>query len=168
MALCLGLPGWAGTRKVKPTWILLKPETVSGSGISWDICKFAPRSRQITMPVPHRSVFYRPDALPAAQPTVSTKHWRHCRIYVQICFFWFHSFLITFLIWIHPVDMDTFWHARLRIWHSNTIVITMKMPRIFMWCLWLIDCVFVQFLLVLYNRQWDQKPATLKATPRKE
>ena len=29
-----GLPGWAGTRKVKPIWILLKQETVSGSGIS--------------------------------------------------------------------------------------------------------------------------------------
>ena len=52
-----GLPGWAGTRKVKPIWILLKQETVSGSGISWAICKSAPRSRQITMPTPHRSVF---------------------------------------------------------------------------------------------------------------
>ena len=48
----------------------------SGSGISWAICKSAPRSRQIAMPAPHRSVFYRPDALPAAQPTAS-KHWRH-------------------------------------------------------------------------------------------
>ena len=28
-----GLPGSAGTRKVKPIWILLKQETVSGSGI---------------------------------------------------------------------------------------------------------------------------------------
>jgi len=28
------LPGWAGTRKVKPIWISLKQETVSGSGIS--------------------------------------------------------------------------------------------------------------------------------------
>ena len=37
------------------------------------ICKSAPRSRQITMPAPHRSAFYRPDALPAAQPTAS-KH----------------------------------------------------------------------------------------------
>ena len=72
-ALCPGLPGWAGTRKVKPIWILLKHEIVSGSGISWAICKSAPRSRQITMPAPHHSVFYRPDALPAAQPTVS-KH----------------------------------------------------------------------------------------------
>ena len=40
------------------------------------MCKSAPRSRQITMPAPHHSVFYRPDALPAAQPTAS-KHWRH-------------------------------------------------------------------------------------------
>ena len=60
--------------KVKPIWILLKQETVSGSGISWATCKSAPRSRQITMPTPHHSVFYRPDALPAAQPTVS----KHC------------------------------------------------------------------------------------------
>ena len=73
-ALCPGLPGWAGTRKVKPIWILLKQETVSGSGISWAICKSAPCSRQITMPAPHHSVFYRPDALPATQPTVS----KHC------------------------------------------------------------------------------------------
>ena len=48
---------------------------MSGSGISWAICKSAPRSRQITTPAPHRSVFYRPDALPATQPTAS-KHWR--------------------------------------------------------------------------------------------
>ena len=34
-ALCPGLPGWAGTRKVKPIWIILKHETVSGSGIRW-------------------------------------------------------------------------------------------------------------------------------------
>ena len=74
-SLVPGLPGWAGTRKVKPIWILLKQETVSGSGISWAICKSAPRSRQITMPTPHHSVFYRPDALPVAQPTQS-KHWR--------------------------------------------------------------------------------------------
>ena len=47
MALCPGLPGWASTKKEKPIWILLKQETVSGSGISWAICKSAPRSRQI-------------------------------------------------------------------------------------------------------------------------
>ena len=65
-ALRPGLPGWAGTRKVKPIWILLKQETVSGSGISWALCKSAPRSRQINKPAPHHLVFYRPDALPAA------------------------------------------------------------------------------------------------------
>ena len=48
-----GLPRWAGTRKVKPIWILLKQETVSGSGISWDICKSATHSRQITTPASH-------------------------------------------------------------------------------------------------------------------
>jgi len=75
MALCPGLPWWAGSRKVKPIWILLKQETVSGSGISWVICKSAPRSRQITMPAPHHWDFYRPDALPAPKPT-APKHWR--------------------------------------------------------------------------------------------
>jgi len=33
-ALCPGLHRTAGTRKVKPIWILLKQETVSGIGIS--------------------------------------------------------------------------------------------------------------------------------------
>ena len=73
-ALCPGLPKSAGTRKVKPIWILLKQETVSGSGIRlghMQVCT----SRQITTSAPHHSVVYRPDALPAAQPTAS-KHWR--------------------------------------------------------------------------------------------
>ena len=52
-ALFPGLPRWAGTRKVKPIWVLVKQETVSGSGISWDICKSAPCSRQTTTQVPH-------------------------------------------------------------------------------------------------------------------
>jgi len=39
--------------------------------VSWATCKSAPRSRQITTPAPHHSDFYRPDALPAAQPTAS-------------------------------------------------------------------------------------------------
>ena len=73
-ALCPGLHGSAGTRKVKPICFLLKQE----QWVAWHqlgICKSAPRSRQITTPAPHHSVFYRPDALPAAQPTAS-KHWR--------------------------------------------------------------------------------------------
>ena len=50
---------------------------MSGSGIIWAICKSATRSRQITTPAPHHSFFYRPGALPAAQPTAS-KHWKQC------------------------------------------------------------------------------------------
>ena len=81
-ALFPGLPGWAGTRKVKPIWILLKQETVSGSGISWAICKSASRSRQITMPVPHHSSFFTGwmPFLPPNQQRQSTegKHWVLC------------------------------------------------------------------------------------------
>ena len=61
-------------QKGKPTWILLKQQTASGSGISWAICKSARCSRQITMSATHHSLFYRPDAIPAAQQTAS-KHY---------------------------------------------------------------------------------------------
>jgi len=63
-------------QKGKTNLDLQKQETASDSDISWAICKSAPCSRQITMPTPHHSVFYRPDALPTAQPTAS-KHWRN-------------------------------------------------------------------------------------------
>jgi len=69
-ALCLGLPGRAGTRKVKPIWILLEQETVSGSGISWAIGKSAPRSRQITTPT--TQVFLQAGC-PSCRPTNSVK-----------------------------------------------------------------------------------------------
>ena len=36
-AIFPGPPRWAATRKVKPIWILLKQETVSGNVISWAI-----------------------------------------------------------------------------------------------------------------------------------
>jgi len=57
----------------KPIWILLEQETVSGSGISWAICKSAPCSGQITsMPVPHHSVFLQAGC-PSCRPTNSVK-----------------------------------------------------------------------------------------------
>ena len=71
-ALCRGLPGQARTRKVKPIWILLKQKTVSGSGISWAICKSAPCSRQITMPAPHHSGFLQAGCT-SCRPTNSIK-----------------------------------------------------------------------------------------------
>ena len=61
-------------QKGKTIWIFLKKETVSGSGISWAMCKSAHRCRQITTPAPHHSVFYRPDAfLPPNQQCQSTE-----------------------------------------------------------------------------------------------
>ena len=46
---------------------------MSGSGISWAICKSAPRCRQITTPAPHHSVFLtgRMPFLPPNQQCVS-------------------------------------------------------------------------------------------------
>jgi len=98
-ALFLGLPGWAGTRKVKPIWILLKQEIVSGSGISWAIFKSTPRSRQITMPAPHHSVFLQagcPFCRPTNQPHQSTEGRGWCN--------W--SLLITHSIYDTTVSPD--------------------------------------------------------------
>ena len=70
-ALFPGLPRSASTRKEKPIWILPKQETVSGSGISWAVCKSAPHSRQITMPAPHYSFLQA--GCPSCRPTNSVK-----------------------------------------------------------------------------------------------
>jgi len=71
MALCPGLP-----KKVKPIWILLKQETVSGMAVAsagpYASLHLAPDNHASTPPL---SVL-QADALPAAQPTAS-KHGRH-------------------------------------------------------------------------------------------
>jgi len=73
-ALFPGLPRWAGTRKVKPIWILLEQETVSGSGISRAICKSAPCSRQIPRQHPTTQFFTgRMPFLPPNQQHQSTE-----------------------------------------------------------------------------------------------
>ena len=82
MALFPGLSRWADTRKEKPIWILLKQETVSGSGICWAICKFAPCSSQITMPVPYHSSFLQAGC-PSCRPTNSIKTLK-TRIYIKL------------------------------------------------------------------------------------
>ena len=73
MGLFPGLPRWASTRKAKRIWILLKQETVSGSGISWAICKSAPRSRQITMPCSTPPLSFLQAGCPSCRPTNSVK-----------------------------------------------------------------------------------------------
>jgi len=72
----------AGTRKVKPIWISLKQETVSGSGISWAICKSVSRSRQITTPVPHHSKFSQAGC-PSCRPTNSVKALKAYQLHKQ-------------------------------------------------------------------------------------
>jgi len=69
----LGLPKRASARKVKPISILLKQDTASGSGISWAICKSAPRSRQITMPTPHHSVFFTTNSIKALKAQLAVR-----------------------------------------------------------------------------------------------
>jgi len=85
-ALCPGLPGRAGTRKVKPIWILLKQETVSGSSISWAKCKSAPRSTQTSTATPHHSAFFtgRMAFLPPNQQRQSTEGtiWRYTNTFI--------------------------------------------------------------------------------------
>ena len=71
-ALFLGLPRWAGTRKVKPIWILPEQETVSDSGISWAICKSAARSRQIT--TQHLTTQFLQAGCPSCHPTNSVSY----------------------------------------------------------------------------------------------
>jgi len=58
----------------KITLELLEQEIVSGSGIRWATCKSAPRSRHITMPASHHSVFTgRMPFLPPNQQRHSTE-----------------------------------------------------------------------------------------------
>jgi len=60
------LVGRADTGKEKPIWILLKQETVSGSGIRWAIRKSAPRSRQI--PQQHSTAQFFTGRMPLMPP----------------------------------------------------------------------------------------------------
>jgi len=50
---------------------LLEQKIVSGSGISWALCKYAPRPIQITTPAPHHSVFY---SLPTNSKALKASH----------------------------------------------------------------------------------------------
>ena len=75
-ALFPGVPRWAGTRKVKPIWILLKRDS------EWQWHQLGHVQVSTSLQTDNHTstppLFYRPDALPAAQPTAS-KHWRHAR-----------------------------------------------------------------------------------------
>jgi len=63
---------WYQKGKAKTNLDFLEQEIVSGSGISWAICKSAPRPRQITTPAPYHSVFLQAGC-PSCRPTNSVK-----------------------------------------------------------------------------------------------
>ena len=70
--LCPGLPRWAGNGEVKPMWILLKQETVSG--ISWAICNsVAYRSLQIDNHTSTPPLSFLQAGCPSCRPTNSVK-----------------------------------------------------------------------------------------------
>jgi len=71
----------------------------------------APHSRQITMPAPHHSVFYRPDALPAAQPT-ALKHW------TKIVITYASSQIIAEMMYVQYRQTICTWTTRLLLEHS--------------------------------------------------
>jgi len=56
--------------EVTPFWTLMKQEMMASQQHQLNCKSFVPRSIQITMQAPHHSIFYRPDALSDAQPTV--------------------------------------------------------------------------------------------------
>ena len=97
-ALFPGLSEWAGTRKVKPVWILLARD----SEWQWHQLghmQSAPRFRQITTPAPHHSVFTgRMPFLPPSQQHQSTEgNLMYCiskQIYVSV----FQCVSLSFLV----------------------------------------------------------------------
>ena len=58
------------TRKVKTNLDLLEQEIVSGSGICWAMCKFAPHPRQ---PLQHPTAQFLQAGCPSCRPTNSVK-----------------------------------------------------------------------------------------------
>ena len=75
MALFPGLPRSAGTRKVKTNLDFTEARDSEWQWHQLGHMQVCTLLQTDTMPAPHHSVFYRPDALPAAQPTAS-KNWR--------------------------------------------------------------------------------------------
>ena len=69
---------------------------MSGSGISWATCKSAPRSRQITTPVPHHSVFLQAGC-PSCHPTNSVKALKASLFSSVSAFVFLKNLYVTFL-----------------------------------------------------------------------
>ena len=102
---------------------------MSGSGISWTICKSAPRSRQITMPAPNRSVFLQ-TRCPSCRPTNSVKA---LKAYFQIFApsRLFHSISVLWHCWLEE-------HVACKIewWGVGVVICLEQGADCFIWSSW--------------------------------
>jgi len=68
-----GLPGWAGTSKLKTNLDFTEARDSEWQWHQQGICKSAPRSRQTTTPAPHHSTSFLQAGCPSCRPTNSFK-----------------------------------------------------------------------------------------------
>ena len=73
---------------------------MSGSGISWDICKSATRSRQITMPAPHHSSWYKSWSLACICCTLCECLSVCLLVYLKNCSFKLYQIFCSCYLWL--------------------------------------------------------------------
>ena len=104
-ALCPGLPGWVGTRKVKPIWILLKQKTVSGG----DHQQLNTHTYTATMHTCQHNRQQLRNTGPGVPTTTCSDEWSTAAVCAQKwIFFDCHVLVQHFLI--RDVQTQTFWH----------------------------------------------------------
>jgi len=133
------------TRKVKPIWFT----GARDSEWQWyqlGICKSASWPRQITMPASHHSVFYRSDALPAAQ-TTALKHWRHWH---QLG----HMQILSDYISHIQINRHTY------TWWSSYLQTNVKFAQLsFNWQYWFMTLKQIQTFIILFTSAGKLEPS---------
>ena len=103
---------------------------MSGSGISWAVCKSAPRSRLITMPAPHHSVFLQAGC-PSCRPTNSVKALSDST-HVTLCH-WHTEHMCDIMLLTHGAQMRHYVRQHARIYIQHTYDIMLLTHRLQMW-----------------------------------
>ena len=154
-------------QKGKTNLDLLEQEIVNGSGISWAICKSAPRPRHIAMPASHHLVFCRPDTLLATHPTAS-KHWRHHfhRVHYNFLFTFYRScasvlnffsrYNDSYLSKVTNVNLPDLHKAPTWEWpHSNfSYILVSAVPRLLLYMALFAWCSAILIELQLVTDRW--------------
>ena len=104
---------------------------------------------KITMPAPLHSVFYRPDALPVAQPT-SSKHWRHTVSY--------HSKPVGFTFTLDELNWLHYWAAS----HAQSAKMRPVVTTV-PWSLYV--CLSVGHNCAPYRNRWTNRDVIWMWTP---